>query len=144
MIRRLIGFIAVGAVGFIADGGILWLLLPYLGSSWGRAISFSIAVTVTWALNRAVTFRDRASKTGRAVELGRYVLSQTIGAVINVGLYAFSMFANTWMAERPLAAFAVGSAGGLIVNFTLAQWFVFRDVGRAEPAVRDKTASSSR
>jgi putative flippase GtrA len=57
--REAFRFGAIGGIGFVIDGGIL----TALHSVWGvglipaRLVSFSVAVTATWALNRRYTFR---------------------------------------------------------------------------------------
>ena len=58
---RLLRFGAVGAVGFIVDGGLLYGLVAsgLLGSLTARVVSFPTAVLTTWMLNRRFTFHDR-------------------------------------------------------------------------------------
>ena len=62
LLRRLPGFVIVGAIGFLIDAGCLTVLMtgfdfdPYSA----RAISFTIAVTTTWYMNRRWVF-DRAA-----------------------------------------------------------------------------------
>lgn len=124
-IKRFSHFAAVGAIGFLADSTVLLLAIPLAGHYGGRVVSFGAAVVVTWWLNRMLTFRDRRS-TGRIFELTRYVGSQSIGATTNLVLYTVCVAVSQRMHDQPLLALAIGSAAGLIVNYTLAHRVVFR------------------
>ena len=69
----------MGAVGFLVDGGLLYLLVAQgMSPHLARLLSFSVALTTTWALNRAWTFQ-----AGSSVEAGRsyagYLLVQLSG-----------------------------------------------------------------
>jgi len=98
---------------------------PFLGLYAGRVASFSIAVLVTWALNRTFTFSDRRTSNWMQ-ELALYVGSQSFGALTNMAVYAAAIFLSDWMHTYPLAALALGSAAGLVVNYTAAHFVVFR------------------
>jgi len=64
---QLLRFAAVGCVGFAVDVAMLQLLRAAgAGLLWGRAGSFLVAATTTWALNRRYTFDDRAATAGPA------------------------------------------------------------------------------
>ena len=128
MTRSLAGqlarFLVVGAIGFIIDGGLLNLLVwqginPYLA----RAISFPPAVTTTWYLNRIWAFAARAHGPRR--QYLRYLAVQIVGACGNYLIYALILFVVPHTVDGVLAAFAVGSAGGLLINFVGARMFVF-------------------
>ena len=56
--RRLPGFAIVGAIGFLIDAGVLTLLMTRFGfDPYGaRTISFTLAVTATWYMNRQWVF----------------------------------------------------------------------------------------
>ncbi len=107
------------------DGGVLLAVAPFLGLYAGRVASFSVAVLVTWALNRTFTFSDRRT-SNRIQELALYVGSQSFGALTNMAVYAAAIFLSDWMYAYPLAALALGSAAGLVVNYTAAHFVVFR------------------
>lgn len=122
---RLILFSTIGSIGFAVDAGILIVLIPSIGHYAGRMVSFSVAVLVTWVLNRSLTFRDRRSaKWGR--ELLSYVSAQSIGAMTNLAAYAVCITVSLWLMRYPVVALAIGSAFGLLVNFTMMHLVVFR------------------
>lgn len=118
-------FLIVGSVGFVIDAGVLVLLVyrnidPY----WGRVISFTCAVSITFLLNRGWTFRDNhlPDKTSQAMQ---YFLTQIIGMMINYAVYAGIIRA---IGAGPLAAIfgvAAGSLIALIFNYNVARLWVF-------------------
>lgn len=123
-IRRFGTFAVVGAAGFIVDAGVLLALAPRLGPYGARLVSFTVAVTATWLLNRLVTFSDRRSRR-KLAEWGRYVSTQIFGALTNLAIYAGSIAAVPSFADALLVPLAFGSAGGLLVNYCLAHRVAF-------------------
>ncbi len=127
--REAVRFALIGAVGFVVDGGLLVLLhtrgLPLLAA---RLISFTVAVTVTWALNRRYTFPHRR---GRGFpEWRRYALVNGIGALVNLGgFFALLHRFPAWRAI-PLLPLALAAGGGLIFNFWASRQIAFRGPGR--------------
>ena len=131
--RQFLRFASVGVLGFIIDAGTLAIAVHglHLGLYVGRGLSFLIAVTATWALNRNYAFRDTASP-GRAAEWLRYLLSNAVGGSVNVGSYAWLIHQSAGVRENPTLGVALGSIAGMVVNFTLMKVFVFRS-RRASP-----------
>ncbi|MCI4643958.1 MAG: GtrA family protein [Hyphomonadaceae bacterium] len=123
--RRFIGFVMVGAIGFLVDGGLLMLLTAHLGPLAGRLVSFLSAVTVTFLLNRRFVFADRAASAPVHVQLYRYIAANSVGALLNLGIYTGLVLTGWPWVSQPLIAFAIASATALIVNFTLTHLIVF-------------------
>ena len=100
----------VGAVGFIVDGGLLMLLHHGLGLGLlgARLVSFSVAVTVTWYLNRQHTFQHRKTDEP-AQEWGRYAVANSLGALINLGLFFVLIHYFALLAQWPILPFAIAS-----------------------------------
>ena len=134
MIQKLIGllpqgfpaFLVVGGVGFVVDAAVLALLVH--GYGWGpyssRLVSFAVAVTVTWVLNRTFVFAAGRT-TSRRREYTRYLAVQGAGMAINFGAYSLCIAASPVMSRWPVLALAVGSAIALLWNYAGARWFVF-------------------
>ncbi|HEY4881711.1 MAG TPA: GtrA family protein [Steroidobacteraceae bacterium] len=123
---RVLSFGAIGGIGFVVDAGILQALfalgmLPLIA----RCISFPVAVTVTWLLNRRYTFRDR-SHSGSDARYFLYVGGQIVGAFINVGVFVLTIRHWPGLALGPLIPMIAGSALALIFNFAWANLLVFR------------------
>lgn len=124
LVDQVARFVVVGTVGFVIDGGLLYLLVrsgvdPYLA----RAFSFPPAVTVTWYLNRVWTFAARQGAARR--QYARYLAVQLVGALSNYGVYAAILSLGHRSAEGALAALAAGSIAGLVINFAGARALVF-------------------
>lgn len=83
-------FATVGAVGFVVDGGILTLMMSRGHAPFeSRLVSFTFAVTATWALNRTWTF-SRTRRKERWREYLAYVVTQVVGAGLNLGVFLWS------------------------------------------------------
>jgi putative flippase GtrA len=89
-----------------------------------RAPSFLTAATVTWLLNRKHTFKDLA-RHSTGTEYRRYIMSQVAGALANLAVYATAIASIPWCAKYPVAALAFGAVFGLVVNYSLARFYVF-------------------
>lgn len=125
--RQIINFGAVGAVGFLVDGGILTLLNSLLGFGLlsSRMCSFSVAVTVTWALNRQHTFPDRKDKQALH-EWMRYTALNGVGALLNLAIFFWLVFVFNALAKIPLVPLAIAAAIALVFNFLVSKYFAFR------------------
>jgi putative flippase GtrA len=124
---QFVRFCIVGAVGFLIDAGLLWLLLygTALGPYGGRVISFLAAATVTWVLHRCFTF-PAARRPPRGRQWLHFVAVNGAGALLNYGVYALLIATTAFFAQAPVLAVAAGSALALAVNFTANRLWVFR------------------
>lgn len=120
-------FCVVGLVGFGVDTVTLHYLLattdagPYIG----RTLSYLLAATVTWELNRRFTFHV-STRTGLANQWLRYTSVNIFGLSLNYGVYAVCIqsFEVAW--RYPVLGVAAGSAAGLVSNFLASKHFIFR------------------
>jgi putative flippase GtrA len=118
-------FGVVGTLGFLADAGVLLAAVaPGLGPWLGRLLSYLVAATTTYALNRAWTFRHRAGKPG-AGQWALFLLVNLGGFAANYGTYAVLLVLSGTVAAWPVLGVAAGSIAGLAVNFALSRRFVF-------------------
>lgn len=123
--RALLMFAVVGVIGFVVDVSVLYALAAWLGWYGARIVSFVAAASATWALNRRYTFSAAARSRSIAVEYFTYLLAMLGGATVNYGIYALMLY---WFPMRGSAAIgvALGSIGGLAVNFLSARYLIFR------------------
>jgi putative flippase GtrA len=126
MRSRLLAFGLVGAVGFAVDAGVLQLLFSLGGVRplLGRLVSFPLAVTATWLLNRRFTFKDRAAVPGKSSYF-LYVFGQVLGGLLNVATFAAAVWAWPGLEKYPVIPLAFGSGVGLVFNFAWANALVF-------------------
>jgi putative flippase GtrA len=124
---RIITFAIVGIIGFLIDGGLVTLLVEIINVNAfiSRAISFPVAVTATWYLNRRLTFATDAS-VRKKTEYARYVIIQIIGSAINLTIYVLLIITIPSLAVHPVLPLAAGSLVAMTFNFLGAQLFVFQ------------------
>ncbi|MHB1529456.1 MAG: GtrA family protein [Acidiferrobacteraceae bacterium] len=125
--RQVLHFSVVGGVGFLVDGGILTLLHSGFGRSLllSRLCSFSVAVTVTWGLNRRYTFPEHRDPRAGA-EWRRYAAVNGVGAFINLGFFFALVNHYPGLAARPLVPLALAALVALGFNFVGSKHLAFR------------------
>lgn len=98
-----------------------WQPLP------ARVISFLGAVTVTWWINRHFAFDDRRARelNTAVVEYWRYLISQSMGALLNLGIFAAALWLQPAWKTQPIWALAIASACALFFNYYVMGRFVF-------------------
>ena len=126
-LRQFIPFCIVGGIGFLVDAGILGLLVhgydadPLLS----RLLSFPCAMTVTWYLNRRVTFSHAVSKhTGQ--EWFRYALVSVAGNLVNFIVYVACIQFSRLMYSYPEIALVIAAFVALIFNYIGLSRYTFR------------------
>lgn len=130
-------FCCVGVAGFVVDAGVLLTLVHshLLNPVSGRFVSFTVAVIVTFELNRRWSFRE--SRKGGVLRLfGGYLAVQGLGFLSNLGIYTLLYVVLPKPFNAPLLCLAVASMFAMAMNFVGARWMVFRRVGARQPAAR--------
>lgn len=113
-VPRPLRFLGVGAFGLFTDLCVFSLLL-YGGITPlpGRALSLVLATTVTWRLNRIVTFDP--SGRDQHEEALRY--AAVTATAQGTSYLVFSVLVLTVLAWLPQAALIVGAAVGALVSY---------------------------
>ena len=127
-LRRFIPFCVVGGIGFAVDVGILALLVRgfEIDPLIARLASFPCAMTVTWYLNRRVTFSHAVSnKPGE--EWLRYAIVSMTGNLVNFIVYASCMRLSQLMFTYPELALAVASMVAMAFNYIGFSRYAFRN-----------------
>ena len=112
---RFVKFGFVGAAGFLADAGVLALLLKTtpLDAFSARIIAIAVALSVTWLLNRSVTFgRSSHSLAGEAARYGSVGIA---GSVINYAVYSAILIAAPQAGV--FAALCLASAAVMVLSY---------------------------
>jgi putative flippase GtrA len=130
-LRRIAGeflrFGVVGTLGFVVDTAVLYAGLALgLGPWLGRGVSYLVAASTTYALNRAWTFRGRSQGDASARQWALFLLVNLVGFAANYGTYALLITLSPLVATHPVLGVAAGSLAGLAANFTLSRRIVFR------------------
>jgi len=122
---RVTRFAVVGGLGFVVDAGVLTVLVN--GFHWGyylaRLVSFPVALTVTWYVNRTWVF-EATQRAHR--EYWSYFAVQTVGALINFGVYFSSIEAAPQLGRAPVIPLAIGSVVAMSFNYLASSRLVFR------------------
>jgi putative flippase GtrA len=127
LIEQFLRFGVVGTVGFVVDSAVLLgMMAAGLGPYGGRVISYLVAASTTFALNRAWTFRGARRDAPVAAQWGRFVLLNLAGFAANYGTYAALVAGVPLVAAQPVLGVAAGSIAGMFINFGLSRRFVFR------------------
>lgn len=117
----------VGGIGFVVDAGILALLVHGfgLGPLVSRLVSFPCAMTVTWYLNRRVTFFHAVS-SNPGQEWFRYALVSMTGNLVNFIVYVACIRLSQFMYAYPETALAIAAIMALVFNYLGLSRFAFR------------------
>jgi putative flippase GtrA len=128
MMREVLRFGMVGAIGFAMDGGVLMtLVLGGVDALVARLVSFPAAVFVTWWFNRHWTFSG-APKSRPHRQFSMYFVVQLLGAMSNFVVYVAVLKFVEPTPLNALGALAVGSFFGMFVNFTGSRFLIFKGV----------------
>ncbi len=118
-------FGVIGTMGFVWDTLIVYALAPRLGTTWAGMVSYVVAASINWALNRVWTYRHIAhGAAGR--QLALFLAANSVGLVLNRGTYLL-LIAHVPLCRTYLVLpVAAGGIAGMFVNFFLSRRLVFR------------------
>lgn len=131
--HQFIKFTFIGGCGFLVDACILYLLHTELelGLVIARFWSFLVAVTVTWLLNRKVTFAENASKR-KGAEWFKYTVANSVGAGVNLIVFIILVNLHDVFRQHFIVSLGIASLVALVVNFTLSKNYVYRKMEQKE------------
>lgn len=119
-------FGVVGTIGFMVDTAVLYAGLALgLGLYGGRALSYLVAASTTWALNRIWTFRGRGSGPAHR-QWVLFLVVNLIGFAMNYGTYAALISWVPIASAYPVLGVAAGAIAGMAGNFILSRRLVFQ------------------
>ena len=125
MLLQFLRFGIVGTCGFIVDTAVVYAARGMLGLYVAGLLSFLVAATTTWALNRAWTFRGLSTGALHRQWM-RFLAANSLGFVLNRGAYFTLVTVSILCAANPVLATAAGSLTGMLANFTMSRRIVFR------------------
>ncbi len=120
-------FFLTGGLGFLVDASVFLILIHPLSISVyvARVLSFLVAVSITWYLNRTFTFVDRSDRNKAKSEYSRYFGVQVAGATLNYGIFVVSLTVLSGLRGAPLIALTIGSAVAMLFNYLGAHYVAF-------------------
>jgi putative flippase GtrA len=124
-LRQFLRFGLIGTAGVFVDGSALYGAMHGLGLGHysGRILSWLIAATFTWSMNRRFTFEDDRPAL---VQWMKFLAANAVGGLVNYGVYCLLVYFSPLVAAYPIIGVGVGSIAGLFFNFTASKWVVFR------------------
>jgi putative flippase GtrA len=126
LLLEMFRFGVVGGVGFLVDAGVLLAMLALgLGPYGGRVVSYVVAASATFALNRAWTFRAQPKNAAPVRQWALFLALNLIGFACNYGAYAALISTIPLVARYPVLGVAAGSLAGMTGNFLLSRRYVF-------------------
>ncbi len=125
-------FAAIGTAGVFVDSAALYAAMNGLGLDHysGRLLSWFVAATFTWAMNRRFTFADGRPPLRQWLA---FLAANSIGGFVNYAVYAALVAASPTVEAIPFLGVGAGSIAGLFFNFTVSKWLVFRRQHDAAP-----------
>jgi len=120
-------FAAIGTLAFAVDTTTLYFARGVLGLGLytGRVVSFLVAASFTWAMNRRFTFPE-ARDAPMARQWLEFLGANGIGGLVNYGVYAALVAYVGIVATHPVLGVAAGSLAGMSFNFGASRGWVFR------------------
>ena len=125
-LHQMIRFGISGVAGFLVDAGIVAICTRTFGMEPipSQAAAFSVAVTVTWLINRYWTFAENASDRW-VHEFLRYIAANSLGAAVNNVVFSFLILTTVLFRNNPILAVSIGSLAGMVFNFLSSKNLIF-------------------
>lgn len=126
-LRQFIFFGIAGATGFLISSTILMVFIKALHFHPipARIFSYLPAVTMTWYLNRSLTFSVTHTKS-KFKEWLRYISANWIGTLLNFTIYSALILFAIGFFSHPLVALAISCGCSMFFNFFAAKYYSFR------------------
>ncbi|HTW29993.1 MAG TPA: GtrA family protein [Acetobacteraceae bacterium] len=125
LLLQFMQFATVGLAGFAVDTAVVYSIRWQVGLYVAGLLSYVVAASVTWALNRAWTFRGRGSGAVHR-QWVLFLATNGAGAVLNRGVYMILIATTPICVVYPVIALFAGAVAGMSVNFVLSHRVVFR------------------
>ena len=125
LVAEFIRFGLVGCSALVVDTAVVYALRGPLGLVGAGLGSYFVAVSFTYALNRAWTFAGRGSGPVHR-QWAAFALVNLAGFALNRGTYTLLVTSSPLCMAYPFVATSAGAVAGMGVNFVLARRLVFR------------------
>jgi len=127
VVKQAFSFWLIGLVGFAVDASILYFFRLFFDTDImiARFLSLGTAMTVSWYLNRRLTFVGQSSRSASSEWL-YYLTVNSVGAMINYSLFIWLVMRNDYFAEYLMIPLAIASGLAAVVNFLLTKFVIFR------------------
>lgn len=124
--NSLLRFLFVGGIGLCTDACALYSFRGLIGLIPAKIVSYLIAYTVTWILNRIFTFHSKNPR--RVQEWFIYTIIYSLTGVFHVMLFAYLVHHHMILNKYPIVALLITAAIISIINFLMSKKIVFKKV----------------
>lgn len=128
MNNKYVKFALVGGIGFFVDLLAMLFFTAFTSLFVARLLAFFVAVNSNWLLNRRFTFQSSTSKdhTALMLEWIKFMGSSCIAAIPNLLCYWLVVTGFSLDGYTAIIAIIPGIIAGMLVNFILADRWVFK------------------
>ncbi|MGE8445449.1 MAG: GtrA family protein [Comamonas sp.] len=130
--RSVLWFLIAGSLAFVVDVAVLTLLRDALGVYAARAVSFWLAATTTWLINRNISFAGRSASGSLLTEYLRYLGLMLGGGAVNLAVYSLL----AWIFPQGPLWLMLYVAAGTLVAMTVNYLSMTRLLYRQPPKTR--------
>lgn len=118
-----IRFLTVGVIALASDAATLYALRGEMGLIPAKIVSYMVALTVGWLLNRYFTFKSSDSKAFH--EWLRYGVIYIGTGVIHVSIFALLTYHSLHLYHHPIFALLITAGIVAVINYFLSKRFAF-------------------
>jgi putative flippase GtrA len=120
-----IKFAAVGLVGFVVDAVLLKVgLCLHLGPAWARLISLTLAMQVTFTINRTHVFAC-SGREGLLRQWCAYMATNGFGNLCNYWIFVTLGSLHESLVSKPFVALPISAFAAYLINYAGVRLVVF-------------------
>ncbi len=118
-------FGVIGTLGFVWDTLVVYSTAPFVGLYFAGVISYIIAGSINWMLNRIWTYRH-VPHGAMHRQAAMFLLVNSAGFLLNRGIYFTLIATQPFCHAHPVVPIAAGGVSAMFVNFFLSRRLVFQ------------------
>ncbi len=126
LLAQFMRFAVVGTTGFLVDTAVIYGTKGWLGLYGAGALSYLVAATWAWQLNRSWTFAGAGGDAPLHRQWAAFMAVNLVGLAFNRGAYFGLVTWSETCRSYPVLAVAAGAVAGMFWNFALSRRLVFR------------------
>ncbi len=117
-------FLTVGTVGITVSFVFLYALRGFIGLIPAKIVSYVIAFSVNWALNRSFTFHSENPR--KFEEYIKYAFVYIGTGCVDILLFIYLVYHYPILYKHPGGALIIAAAVVAILNYLLAKHYAYR------------------
>ncbi|EKD77230.1 MAG: GtrA family protein [uncultured bacterium] len=122
--KQFFSFCIVGTIGFTIDCFVFHVLHHFVNPIFSRSASIGIGMTITWLLNRSLTFKMQTTISWR--EWLRYFSVNGTGALLNLSIFTLVFYQSPIFQHYFIIPIAIATSVSMWFNFFMSRFYVFK------------------